>query len=115
MQRSTVVSYAMSAALNRKPMNANRVLTPIAAQGWRVEGCDLGRCIGGHQQQNEILQCKAAAIASTRCLWKQMDAFNQVAVLPVFNRYSAPKKAATAAAWKVAEKVGKPFESNSMH
>jgi len=89
-----------------------RVLTPMLRKDGALKAATWEDALAVISSKMKSSNGKAAAIASTRLSLEAMDAFNQVCrAAGIQSVFSSEESLPTAAAWKIAEKVGKPFES----
>lgn len=89
-----------------------RLLTPMLRKNGSLKAATLEDALGEISAKVKSAKGKAAAVASTRLSLEALDAFKQVCqAAGIDSVFSTEESLPTNAAYKIAENIGKPFES----
>jgi len=89
----------------------DRLLTPMLRKDGTLKAATWEDTLAAIGSKMKSSNGKAAAVASTRLSLEALDAFKQICqVAGIKEVFSTEESQPTAAAWKAAEKIGKPFE-----
>ncbi len=95
-----------------KADDRERLLTPMLRKDGTLKAATWEDALAAVSSKVKSSKGKAAAVVSTRLSLEALDAFRQVCLAAGIEKiFSTEEGIPTAAAWKAAEKLGKPFES----